>query len=145
MQKLAEKFGNFTSEQSQIGHAGCEIFKKAYGGKPNDTLTTLRHAKVMESVTTTLSPLEPAVFPPTERAAYYHSLRVHLQVCQWKHFDLYCLKPDEWGWYFQTDILLPTKTDLGHTPESLLKYVRCKCHLQTIRTAHWHVLAGKMT
>ena len=26
MQKLALKFGNFTSEQSQIGHAGCEIF-----------------------------------------------------------------------------------------------------------------------
>ena len=126
VQKLAEKFGNFTSEQSQIGHAGCEIFKNMYGGKLHDTLTTLRHAKFMESVTTTLSPLEPSLLPPTQRAAYYHSLRVHLQVCQWKHFDLHCLKPDEWGWYFQTDILLPSKTDLGPAPEILLKYVRCK-------------------
>ena len=75
MQKLAEKFGNFISEQSQIGHAGCEIFKNMYGGKSHDTLTTLRHAKFMESVTTTLSPLEPSLLPPTQRAAYYHSLR----------------------------------------------------------------------
>ena len=80
VQKLAEKFGNFASEQSQIGHAGCEIFKNMYGGKSHDTLTTLRHAKFMESVTTTLSPLEPSLLPPTQRAAYYHSLRVHLQV-----------------------------------------------------------------
>ena len=25
--------------------------------------------------------LEPAKIPPTERAAYYHGLHVHLQVC----------------------------------------------------------------
>ena len=99
----------------------------SYNGKPNDSLTTLRHAKFMESITTTLSPLEPANLPPTEGAGYYHSLRVHLQVCQWKHLDLHCVKADEWGWCFQGETLLPTKTDLGPAPESLLKYVRCNC------------------
>ena len=28
--------------------------------------------------------IKPQSFPPTERAAYYHSLRVHLQVIHWK-------------------------------------------------------------
>ena len=71
----------------------------------------------------TLVHLEPALLPPTERAAYYPS---HLQVCQWKHFDLHCLKPDEWGSDQLT--LLPTKKAVGPATESLLKYVRCKCH-----------------
>ena len=70
----------------------------------------------MENVTTTLSPLEPANLPPTERAGYYHSLRVNLQVCQWKYLDLHCLKADDWGWCFQGETLFPTITDLGPAP-----------------------------
>ena len=80
----------------------------------------------MGAVTTCLA-LEPEILPPTERAMYYHSLRVHLQICQWKHLDLQCLKADEWGWHFDDRTLKPIKTNLEAAPESVLKFVRCKC------------------
>ena len=35
--------------------------------------------------------------PPTERAAHYHSLRVHLQVVRWSVLSNDMLQADEWG------------------------------------------------
>ena len=35
--------------------------------------------------------------PPTPRAAYYHSLRVHLQVVTWESMGEIDLDPLEWG------------------------------------------------
>ena len=40
---------------------------------------------------------EPENLLATERATYYHALRVHSQVAQWKHLDLTCLNPLDWG------------------------------------------------
>ena len=44
--------------------------------------------------------LEPQKVAPTDRAAYYHRLRVYLQIILWKLLD--CkeiqLDPQEWGW-----------------------------------------------
>ena len=97
----------------------------SFDGKDEDTLATLRHAKFMQSVTSKLS-LEPAILPPSERAAHYHALRVHLQVAQWKSLDLKCLLPIEWGWCIDGDNLVPIKTDLEPAPAELLQYIRCK-------------------
>ena len=41
----------------------------------------------------TSSLVEPSDLSATERAAYYHALRVHLQVAQWMNLDLECLDP----------------------------------------------------
>ena len=78
-------------------------------------------------IITTCSALNPENLPPSERAAYYHSLRVHLQVSQWKHLDIHILPSDEWGWSLQDGMFLPVKTDIKPAPEWLLNYVRCKC------------------
>ena len=80
----------------------------------------------MESVAT-CAVLEPETLSPTERAMYLHSLRVHLQICQWKYLDLHCLKPEEWEWTFVGEVLKPIKTDMQSAQESILKFVRCKC------------------
>ncbi len=64
----------------QIGKAGIRVFVIMYGGKKSDSLNSLRYAKFMEMVTSSKSPLDPQKLPPTERAAYFHSLRVHLQI-----------------------------------------------------------------
>ena len=41
--------------------------------------------------------LEPEKMPPKERSAYYHGLRVHLQVIEWKVLDgKINLIPVEW-------------------------------------------------
>lgn len=78
-------------------------------------------------IITTCSALNPEILPPSERAAYYHSLRVHLQVTQWKHLDIGILSADAWGWSMQDGMFLPIKTDIDPAPEWLLNYVRCKC------------------
>ena len=64
----------------QIGEAGTRLFVITYGGKEDDSLNSLRYTKFMEMVSSSKAPLDPQKLPPTERAAHYHSLRVHLQV-----------------------------------------------------------------
>ena len=72
--------------------------------------------------------LEPEKMPPTERAAYFHGLRAHLQIITWKLLDdEFQLKPEDWGWQLKNNTLVPTETDNEVAPECLLKVVRCKC------------------
>ena len=43
--------------------------------------------------------LEPASLPPTERATYFHSLRVYLEIMKAMKLDINNgLDPCEWGW-----------------------------------------------
>ena len=63
----------------------------SFGGKNGDKLASLRYAKFLLALATWVV-LEPETLPPTERALYFHSLRVHLQVCQWRYLNLHCLK-----------------------------------------------------
>ena len=97
----------------------------SYGGKRADTLAHLRHAKCKEA--TCKNDLESESLPPTERAVYFHSLRVDLQVSQWKYLDLECLQPVDWGWKLENNTMDPIKTDLDSALESIFQRVRCKC------------------
>ena len=72
--------------------------------------------------------LEPERLPPTERAAYFHGLRVHLQTLTWKTLDTKNpLLAEDWGWKMVENKLRPIKVDIEVAPERLLKVVRCKC------------------
>lgn len=113
----------------QVGKAGTRIFIIMYGGKKPDSLNCLRHAKFMEMATTSKSALDPQKLPPTERAGYYHSLRVHLQIMLWRDLIGNDLDPQQWGWKLEGNKLVPLMTDLTPAPENLLKFVRCKCKL----------------
>ena len=65
--------------------------------------------------------IDPQKLPPTERAAHFHSLRVHLQVMLWKkliHEDLQ-LDPEQWGWKLDGSKLAPVMTDIAAAPETL--------------------------
>ncbi len=68
--------------QEEIACAGCQVFLNLYGGKATDSLTSLRYSKFMEMMSNG-KVLEPERLPPTERAAFFHSLRVHYQVVVW--------------------------------------------------------------
>ena len=94
-----------------------------------DSLNGLRYAKYMEMVSTSKKSIDPQKLPPTERAAYFHSLRVHLQVILWFKLTNNDLDPMQWGWKLADTVLTPVLTDLDAAPESLLKFVRCKCEL----------------
>ena len=69
----------------------------------------------------------PEKLPPTLRAAYYHSLRVHLQVVTWESVGEINLDLLDWGWKLNGNSLVPIMTDLDPAPSHLLQFVRCKC------------------
>ena len=41
------------------------------------------------------------------------------------------MDPKQWGWKLDGTVLVPVMTDLDPAPESLLKFVRCKCKLSS--------------
>ena len=75
--------------------------------------------------------VDPQKLPPTERASHFHSLRVHLQVMLWKTLttEEYRFDPEKWDWRLDGTKLHTIMTDLPAAPETLLKFVHCKCKL----------------
>ena len=63
--------------------AGFGTFRCMYGANAQDTLASLRYARYMQMVAKG-SEIEPQILPPTERAADFYNLRVHLQVVRWR-------------------------------------------------------------
>ena len=49
----------------------------SYKGKATESLSEMRYSRFLEMLTK-CSKIEPYELPPTERVAYYHALRVHL-------------------------------------------------------------------
>ena len=47
-------------------------------------VNNLRYYKYMDAVASNSTYLDPQKLSPTERVAYFHSLRVHLQIIVWK-------------------------------------------------------------
>ena len=121
---------NCIATVEQVGEVGVRLFVIVFGGEQSDSLNSPRYAKFMEMVASAKN-IDPQKLPPTARAAYYHSLRVHLQVILWKELTTDSLDPLIWGWKLDNSKLQPIMTDLEPAPESLLKFVRCKCKLST--------------
>ena len=62
----------------EIGKAGIRLFVILFGGKPNVSLNVLRYAKFLDLVSSSIKAmLDSQKLPATERAACFHSLRVH--------------------------------------------------------------------
>ena len=72
--------------------------------------------------------IEPEKLPPSERSAYHHGLRVHLQIMQWLLLDEDddTFKPTEWGWCQAVGHLKPIMTDRVIAPPEILHVIRCK-------------------
>ena len=62
----------------------------------------------------------PEKLPPTENAAYYHSLRVHEQVLAWKNLKNEAVDPKLWAWLLKDNKLWPIKMDIPPAPENIL-------------------------
>jgi hypothetical protein len=73
----------------------------------------------------------PEKLPPTENAAYYHSLRVHEQVLAWKNPKNEAVDPKLWAWLLKDNKLWPIKMDIPPAPENILKFIRCNCKLSS--------------
>jgi len=122
---LTEVIAAADATKDRVAHAGKKLMVMLYGGKSSDNLNSLRYTKYMEKIR--LSAVLPEKLPPTERAAFYHCLRVHLQVVTWMTLGSTNIEPTEWGWKNEGGRLTPIATDLEPAPEDLLKVIRCNC------------------
>ena len=78
-QNISRIFMNDAASKEDIGEAGQQIFVLLYGGKMGDDIASICYQNHMKIVATA-STLNPSKLPPTKRAAFFHSLRVRLQV-----------------------------------------------------------------
>lgn len=99
---------NATNEE--VSEAGCRMLVVIYGGKRNEALNSLRHSMYMTSCATNTRRVLPERLLPTERAAYFRSLRVHFQVLQWKNLVKVNIEATEWGWTLESGKLKPVLT-----------------------------------
>ena len=69
--------------------------------------------------------IEPEKLPPSERSAYHHGLRVHIQIMQWLLLDEddKTFIPTEWGWVRTDNHLRPIPTNKVIAVRSLIQGV----------------------
>lgn len=106
---LADLFMDPESSREQIGKAGIRLFVLLYKGKACDSLADLRYNLYMK-MAATAQKIDPSKLPPTEDTAIQHSLRVYLQVWQWKSFQERNIDPVEWGWQVKQGRMTPVMT-----------------------------------
>ena len=104
--------GDFEATKTDVVRAGTTVFYRMYGGKPGVTLDILRYLKYMEYIATSKVQLQPERLPRTERATYFHILRVHLQIVIWKYLGRVQIDPSDWGWEVKGGVFSPIMTDL---------------------------------
>ena len=99
-----------------------------YRGRRDETLDQLRYKKYCENEAGRKAYVQPQTLPPTSLTAKYHSLRVYLQVRQWKGQDYDSEEIQHWGWKMATpDQLLPVMSDKAAAPDYLIQVIRCNC------------------
>ena len=112
---------------SDVIAAGEKALVIIYNGKSTDTLDSLRHQHFCEKVASKSSQhVKPQSLPPTSAAAKYHSLRVYLQVQQWKG-SADNLHSTDWRWQVCDNGFVPQQTTRAPAPEYLLHIIRCNC------------------
>ena len=77
--------------------AGENAQASLHGGKPGEKLDGMRYQRYCEKLATNSPQIQPQNLPPTSAAARHHSLRVYLQVKQWKG-ENEGMSLEDYGW-----------------------------------------------
>ena len=126
LQACANLFMSPDEQIDTIKHLGKKAMSVIFGGKPDDTLESIRYNLFSKKVATAKSFVTPERLPPTSSSAEFHCLRVYFQIMIWtgKEKDM---DPLDWGWRLKDKQLLPVMTDKIVAPEKLLKMIHCNC------------------
>ena len=131
--QLTETISSDKPTQKEIVAAGMQLLSLLYSGKTDNKINHLRYTMYMNMIATRSRLLRPERLPPTENAARFHILRVHLQVMQWKSLMTTNIKPEDWGWKIVDGRYKPVDTDLDAAPSDLLKVIKCSCKMEAGR------------
>lgn len=107
----------------ETGHLSMVLL---FGGKPTDSLRSLRYTVLKKKITSASSFVAPARLPPTASATKYHAMRSYYQIMIW--MGLECnLDATDWGWKIEDNQFVPIMTANKAAPDNLLKIVHCNC------------------
>jgi len=131
--KWAYEFGSTGDiSKDHLIEIGCKIIVSLYGGNMNSTtLNNLRYEQYVRKIASAKKEFDISRLPPTENAAKYHLLRVHLQSYIWRNLHLPSLDPLQWGWQVIEGRYQPIFTDMHPAPETLLQLIKCACKTST--------------
>ena len=109
-----------------VEDCGYKAMVQLFGGKPTDSLTTLRYNVLKKKVISGTSFVTPEKLPPTASATKFHSRRCYYQIMTWLGKET-GLDATEWGWKFENNQFQPVMSDKSPAPDNLLKVVHCSC------------------
>jgi 5'-3' exonuclease len=125
LKNIVEQFYASDLTPENIGKATIRIFELLYS--PTDTLQQIRRKKYEATISQDRSKIDPAILPPSPRAAFFHGLRVYHQIMVWKQLHNTDINPLCWGWQISNGDYVPIATDEAAGPPDLLKIIRCGC------------------
>ena len=125
LQHLSEQFYQASATVNEIGNASIRVFELLYSTTFN--LQQIRKQKYDTMAASDRSKIDPALLPPSPRAAFFHGLRVHHQIVVWKDLSEVYKEPLRWGWKIENSNYTPIMTDIEAGPPELLRIVRCGC------------------
>ena len=122
-----------TATVEDVKSAGLKLFLAVCGGNADDSLADLRYSAYCSM--TLSARFRPESLPPSESAAAMHILRVHYQSVVWATLGKTSLKPTDWGWKVQSEVMVPVQLEGEVAPYSLLKVIKCNCTTQCTRAS----------
>jgi len=122
----ADQFLSPNQERGLIEKFGNQAMVVLFGGKDDESLTSLRYRILSKKIASSKSFVAPERLPPTASSTKFHSLRVYYQVMTWigKERDMNVIN---WGWKLVDNNLKPIMTDKDAAPSQLLKMIHCNC------------------
>lgn len=106
---------------------GYKAMVLLFGGKPTDSLATLRYNVLNKKVASATCFVTPERLPPNASATKFHSRRCYYQIMTWLGMET-GLDAKDWGWKCENDQYQPVMSDTPPAPDSLLKVVHCSCN-----------------
>jgi len=122
-----ENLQNAKALPDDVMQIGVRLMIALYGGKQTDNLGSLRYAAYSKMILTTLNRLHPERLLPSERAACFHALHVHLQAVTGRTLGAYFADATLWGWRLDGKELVPVTTDQAIAPDDIMNIIRCSC------------------
>ena len=127
--KAASTFFDSSSTKKDIASAGETVVKYLYDAEKqlDQPLHIIRCQKFHAKVATSSTYVQCKHLPPTTAACTEHSLRVFLQVQEWKS-NTQPLDPEKYGWAHVDDRYSPIYfSGIKPAPDQLLRIIRCSC------------------
>ena len=125
LKTVAARFYEDDLSPDEIGSALIRFFELLHS--PSHNLKQIRKHAYEEMIMSNRAHIDPALLPPSPRAAYFHGLRVYHQLKVWRSLSNSDLEPLDWGWKMTDQVFVPIMTDVAAGPEDILKVIRCSC------------------